>query len=683
MNILFINLAISLMCMTVQNVETTYIMENSDYFVPTIRNNDTTSHKDAYEDNNYIEDAVEISPNNFYEEDYRTKFNASLDSINYTIDKDIYYINILTDSDVSIQVTTSNSNYSFDMLIYRYDQTINETDSEVVNSKNIIYENYSSNYEKNFSSNLSAGTYFVELISQQPSNSSIIVDYEFDMYVEQNVYSSANIGDLRFNKGLSGALWVSDFKPLGEDTPLSFDKTYTYFQSTSNSSLSTPNYLLEYLLNENQVYDYASLFLWDDNLINALGEIVSTIVYTMEREFIEYEEVYVEIEHYIQGVDLMVDLIFTAVGMVGDITVSLVCAGLSSVCDYIFEQLKELIVSDYNLMSGGYHTFMTSLNTAINWAEEGVKNKVLRIPFRYSMEVDDSDVTNPKTMISFIPEEEEAMCETFDYESQTIQAIFNDTCCGKGKIYGIDSTFSFNDINSFELAESYPNITPIVTTIPTNETSVSTETPLLEGQYKWFSFTPNSTGKYYFIFKGEEDIIIDVSDQPFSNYSNNGIDKSFNGDYMISNKHGAYFSMELQSNQTKYFRVRKGDYDACTNVITAEVSNEPVSDVEPCSYHIHNYTSFTWSNVTHHYSKCDCGASSLEPHAVLSGSNICVICGGTVNSGFIEIQSVEDVLFSENGSYILPNGVIVLDPKDLELYLKGELSFKAMNSFSM
>ena len=37
----------------------------------------------------------------------------------------------------------------------------------------------------------------------------------------------------------------------------------------------------------------------------------------------------------------------------------------------------------------------------------------------------------------------------------------------------------------------------------------------------------------------------------------------------------------------------------------------------------------------------------------------------------------------KNGSYILPNGVIVLDPKDLELYLKGELSFKAMNSFSM
>lgn len=83
------------------------------------------------------------------------------------------------------------------------------------------------------------------------------------------------------------------------------------------------------------------------------------------------------------------------------------------------------------------------------------------------------------------------------------------------------------------------------------------------------------------------------------------------------------------------------------------------------------------------YSKCDCGASSLELHAVSSGSNICTLCGGYVNSGFIEIQSVEDVLFSENGSYILLNCVIVLDPKDLELYLKGEISFKAMNSFSM
>ena len=83
------------------------------------------------------------------------------------------------------------------------------------------------------------------------------------------------------------------------------------------------------------------------------------------------------------------------------------------------------------------------------------------------------------------------------------------------------------------------------------------------------------------------------------------------------------------------------------------------------------------------YSKCDCGASSLEPHAVLSGSNICTLCGGYVNSWFIEIQSVEDVLFSENGSYILLNCVIVLDLKDLELHLNGELSFEAMNSISM
>lgn len=225
----------------------------------------------------------------------------------------------------------------------------------------------------------------------------------------------------------------------------------------------------------------------------------------------------------------------------------------------------------------------------------------------------------------------------YNYNKMTgklFKLILNERYCLEPPTIILPEVEKYEEVNidSFDLAESYSNITPTVITIPTNKTAVSAGAPLLEGQYKWFSFTPNSTGKYYFIFKGEEDIIVDVSDQPSSNYSNNGIDKSFNGDYMISNDYGAYFSMELQSNQTKYFRVRKGDYEACTTVITAEVSNKPLNDVSPCSYHIHNYTSFTCSNATHHYSKCDCGASSLELHAVSSGSNICTLCGGYVNS---------------------------------------------------
>ena len=103
--------------------------------------------------------------------------------------------------------------------------------------------------------------------------------------------------------------------------------------------------------------------------------------------------------------------------------------------------------------------------------------------------------------------------------------------------------------------------------------------------------------------------------------------------------------------------------------------------------HVHDYT-YAWRNYTQHHYSCDCGDSGLQPHAVSASSastcaiggggnyKKCLLCGGNASIGFVGYESV-NTLRSQNGSYILPNGVIVLVDIDIEAYLNGTLVFNS------
>ena len=83
-----------------------------------------------------------------------------------------------------------------------------------------------------------------------------------------------------------------------------------------------------------------------------------------------------------------------------------------------------------------------------------------------------------------------------------------------------------------------------------------------------------------------------------------------------------------------------------------------------------------------------CGTSSLHSHAVIAGSNKCIRCGAIVLvDGPIIVPGVNSTSYvltpdtlphvveyiSENGSYILSNGIIVLAEEDVQDYLNGNL----------
>ncbi len=97
--------------------------------------------------------------------------------------------------------------------------------------------------------------------------------------------------------------------------------------------------------------------------------------------------------------------------------------------------------------------------------------------------------------------------------------------------------------------------------------------------------------------------------------------------------------------------------------------------------HTHDYTDhYARDTALVHKSYCACGASIPSAHVVsgsvggVFGRRICIFCGEIVDSG-LSIMSPVQLPHTENGSYIMPNGIIVLMDEDMTAYLEGTLEF--------
>ena len=99
----------------------------------------------------------------------------------------------------------------------------------------------------------------------------------------------------------------------------------------------------------------------------------------------------------------------------------------------------------------------------------------------------------------------------------------------------------------------------------------------------------------------------------------------------------------------------------------------------------HDYDmNYEWVSYTMHSAECCCGEVTTQGHAVASGSYntgqryaTCLLCGGLAEMGFVQwtINSSAVTKVTINGSFILPNGVVVLEDEDLDAYLNGTLVF--------
>ena len=105
----------------------------------------------------------------------------------------------------------------------------------------------------------------------------------------------------------------------------------------------------------------------------------------------------------------------------------------------------------------------------------------------------------------------------------------------------------------------------------------------------------------------------------------------------------------------------------------------------------HGNYSYSVSNKSEkHLKRCGgCNYIIEEPHAVsledyMDGNNTvtCSGCNRTFdkNSGQFLINNINELQRTENGSYILPNGIIILVEEDIQAYLDGTLIFRDGNS---
>lgn len=99
--------------------------------------------------------------------------------------------------------------------------------------------------------------------------------------------------------------------------------------------------------------------------------------------------------------------------------------------------------------------------------------------------------------------------------------------------------------------------------------------------------------------------------------------------------------------------------------------------------HTHVYSRWVKYSESLHIELCECGFVGTEtsPHVVRGEAGLnfkaqCIECGAWVDvfdNHFPSIMSITK--YSVNGSYILPNGIIVLVEEDVEAYLNGTLVF--------
>ena len=190
---------------------------------------------------------------------------------------------------------------------------------------------------------------------------------------------------------------------------------------------------------------------------------------------------------------------------------------------------------------------------------------------------------------------------------------------------------------------------------------------LSNGGPVWYKFKAPSSDTYTFETIGS----IDTYGELFNNIVPNGFTSGrlVYNDY-AGDEYNFKFSYYLTKGQIVYLRV--------SGYSTSE-SGTYYLKVSPS--HTHSYTYEHYSS-THHKSKCGCGEEVYQAHAVsASGTNRykpCIQCGYLVDTqnDIGIIGPTANIKYRTNaGSYILPNGILVLVEEDIDAYLKGTLKF--------
>ncbi len=469
--------------------------------------------------------ATLITPYDAYKEiSYTNAINGSVTKS----DKDYYSIVLLSDSYLSVTINTvlNKEVYEYYLLKVTSSDTLEEIDMDVS----------SNGLKQTDSLYLKAGTYYILIKDTNTANEDYKVDYtlaiEVKMVDEKKIYE---LGDLRYNKNLPGVVWISDYIPFDDTSPLSLYTLYDYLVPTKKNTLHS-KVLFDYLntISNGESIKLATYYLWDKEFIKDLIDIFDEL----------------ETRYQTSKKDNYTD----------DINIESVISALDNV------KLNLEICYTHMEMGGSlYGTVVFS---------------VYYIP----------SIQKSETQLVYYPFNNKDLGYIFEYgikynEIPTMQGYSN------GNLYEIEymrSRFNLDKLKLvYEIAYPKPDIDPIYYDTP----------PMIIATYyggvSWYSYTPKVAGTYsiYAHMKVFENIPsyddVDYIMSLFKEEPKTTIDDDYfitkHGGFYNGNRIGTIITLDLEANETIYIKISSKDANGYKRGILSVCQGIPPMQELPAS----------------------------------------------------------------------------------------------------
>lgn len=674
-----------------------------------INQDNLSDYEDVYENNNNVDDSVDLLDpttglieDNYYELDsYEISLDATLDAIAGYSDLDYYYITTLTDSNITIDISSNDCNQIKEFVIFKENYQWTETGT-LYQTREELYSNFDSSFSE-YSFLATPGTYFIYVGGSQASS----IGYNLEINTRKTYDSpNAHVGDMKYNKDLLGAMWISDLVPANvlSSGQANFTNVISYYKE-ANSNISTKDDALIDLMNiaNGEPIHLASYYIWDPYLRYVYYQIID-VLYEQLQDIINEEQTKIEkgeitysiVTSVISGVVLAVNLIVRNMPITIKVPAKILAKLSKTTIDFIFKQA----IPDANYDLAFHLAFLRGLRDTLNMNIGIIDNdtndsltddqicdilddynlfRIVEIPIYYCLDFENNLFDNyDEYYISFY--EGTLNCpirENFNYEGRYIYSNNTNNFYCRGKIYGIQEYNDIGNISNLTEVSEIPDIIPTAKTISTNNGQLVS--CIDEYNYTWFTFEVPETNEYYISFVGLGDYNrkVEIFSEIVSGYSIEGLIKSNIGGYSSENieyedYEGSYFRMTLNKNDVIYIRLSGANFTNVSDSSDFIISTEPLSSAE----HIHSYETCEQYNGNQHVYLCDCGDMIYENHIVRTTSNRCIVCGRIVDKGIVQWGINATILKTANGSIMLPNGIIILVDEDLENYYNGTLYFR-------
>lgn len=529
---------------------------------------------DNFEPNDNYFSATLLSNQKKDDYDFYAYLESKLDTNAEDVDCDYYYFTLLVDANVSIDIKT-NSSYSYDFALINY--IYNNTSESISRSENILFYNDSTDKQKKFCSDLTAGTYFVYLKGQQPYDSGEVVNYSLSVSYNEELCDEFHSFKSMQESNNYGALWISDLLPANFLPDLTLSNDILYYQY-NKQGVHLPEYSIDELaLKANGApIHIASYYIWNPIVKNTMYKLYSHL----SDIFADYNN---EKQAKIDKYEIVYDTISNGIKFTSYVAGKIFDSTLIKVCVKVFDIISEKTLNYiFNAITPKYtkndvsYAYYLGYYTGIF---ESYKNDYGLDEYKMTINDDHKVVSIPlfvsiNETSALIPRDSKKYLSFID----TATVILNNRNC---------------------LMESN-NILCFSTGLEVNENFENTYQP----KGKIYTLEKNLS------YKGKDDMSI------FKFHNHSFKYEQLNIDHHIAKCVCGY----------KIYEKHNVIDDKCTKC------NAGYS-----AWHNYNHK-YEWHSLTDHYAYCKCGQKTLQPHIVSSGNSkykTCLLCGGSASMGFI------------------------------------------------